>query len=176
MVVLLQNIRSLHNVGSIFRTADGAGVEKVYLCGITPSPLDRFGQVRSDVAKVALGAEKTVAWEKVVSTSRLVTSLKKDGYTIVALEQDKRAVPYYACKTNPSPAKAGTPFRKGRIALVLGAEVEGVSPALLKKCDTIIEIPMSGAKESLNVSVAFGIAAFALRDKDRLPRPNTASQ
>jgi len=165
MVVILHNIRSLHNVGSIFRTADAVGVEKLYLCGITPAPLDRFREVPQQLAKVALGAEKTVPWQKVSTTARCITDLKRQGFTIIALEQDKRAIPYYAYKTNPSPAKAGTPFRKGRIALVLGAEVRGISPALLKKCDTIIEIPMNGMKESLNVSVAFGIVAFALRDR-----------
>ena len=167
MVVILHNIRSLHNVGSIFRTADAVGVEKLYLCGITPSPLDRFGVVRSDVAKVALGAEKTVVWEQVSTTARCITMLRKQGFAVVALEQDPRAIPYDAYGTNPSPAKAGTPFRKGRIkpiALVLGAEVEGISPAVLKNCDTIIEIPMRGKKESLNVAVAFGVAAFRLRD------------
>ncbi len=167
MVVILHNIRSLHNVGSIFRTADALGVAKLYLCGITPSPLDRFGVVRADVAKVALGAEKTVAWEQVSTTARAIAMLKKQGFAIVALEQDAKAIPYDKYRQNPSPAKAGTPFRKGRIrpiALILGAEVEGISPAVLKKCDTIIEIPMRGKKESLNVSVAFGVAGFRLRD------------
>lgn len=157
MVILLQDIRSLHNVGSILRTADGADVQKVYLCGITPSPLDRFGVVRADVAKVALGAEKTVEWEQVASTSRLVASLKKEGFKIVALEQDKKSVPYNTLSL--------TRYPLDKIALILGEEVHGIPPALLQKCDTIIEIPMSGAKESLNVSVAFGVAAFALRDR-----------
>ena len=164
MVAILHNIRSLHNVGSILRTADGAGIEKLYLCGITPSPLDRFGSVRSDIAKVALGAEKSVAFENIKSTSRLIDKLRKDGFKIVALEQDKRAVSYYEYGRNPSPAKAGTPFRKGRMALIVGAEVDGIPKTILAKADTIIEIPMVGAKESLNVSVAFGIAAFHLKN------------
>jgi tRNA G18 (ribose-2'-O)-methylase SpoU len=159
MIVILDNIRSLHNVGSIFRTADAVGVEKLYLCGITPSPLDRFGVVRGDVAKVSLGAENTVPWESVASTSRLITSLKKQGYTIVALEQDVRAVPYFQYADGSRVVARDD----RKIALVLGAEVEGVSPAVLKKCDAIIDIPMSGKKESLNVSVAFGIAAYGLR-------------
>jgi tRNA G18 (ribose-2'-O)-methylase SpoU len=154
MVVILDNIRSLHNVGSIFRTADAVGVEKLYLCGITPAPRDRFGEVPLPLAKVALGAEKTVAWEKAASTSRLITKLKKEGFKILALELDAAAVPYYALSTTDHSLK--------KIALVLGAEVEGVSPAILKKCDTIIEIPMQGIKESLNVGVAFGIAAYHL--------------
>lgn len=156
MIVLLQNIRSLHNVGSILRTADAVGVEKVYLCGITPSPLDRFGQVCGDVAKVALGAEKTVLWQKIETTVGCIRDLKRSGFLIIGLEQAPDAVVY----TSLSPSQY--PFEK--IALVVGSEVEGISPALLKKCDRIIEIPMSGAKESLNVSVAFGVAAFALRD------------
>ncbi len=164
MIVILDNIRSLHNVGSIFRTADAVGVEKLYLCGITPSPLDRFGVVRGDVAKVSLGAENTVPWESVASTSRLVTSLKKQGFTIVALEQDVRAVPYYEYAKKWIASSTRNDRGVGGIALILGPEVEGISPALLKKCDTIIEIPMKGKKESLNVAVAFGVAAFRLRD------------
>jgi tRNA G18 (ribose-2'-O)-methylase SpoU len=167
MIAILHNIRSLHNVGSMLRTADSAGIAKLYLCGITPSPLDRFKVVRSDVAKTALGAEKTVAFENVKSTSRLIDKLKKDGYTILAVELDKRAVPYYEYARNPSPAKAGTPFMKGRIALILGAEVEGIPKTILAKADSIIDIPMSGKKESLNVSVAFGVVAFALRDLNK---------
>ena len=124
MVVLLHNIRSLHNVGSIFRTADAVGVKKLYLCGITPSPLDRFKEVRSDVAKVALGAEKTVAWEKVPSTSKLITSLKKEGYTIVALEQSPRSVPYFTLQVTRSTLH--------KVALILGAEVEGIPASILK--------------------------------------------
>lgn len=161
MVVILDNIRSLHNVGSIFRTADAVGVEKLYLCGITPAPLDRFGIVRGDVAKVSLGAEKVVPWEQVARTSTVIKKLKKEGYKIVGLEQTKRSVPYCSLDSR----FYGND--KQKIALVLGAEVEGVSSGILKLCDTIIDIPMSGVKESLNVSVAFGIAAFALRDSNR---------
>jgi 23S rRNA (guanosine2251-2'-O)-methyltransferase len=156
MVVLLHNIRSLHNVGSIFRTADGAGVEKLYLCGITPGPLNRFGEVVNDVKKTALGAEATVAWDgsarSPLAVSKLLEKLKKDGYKIVALEQDKRATLYTRFRPN----------KKEKIALILGAEVEGLPKTILNKCDTIIEIPMAGKKESLNVSVAFGIAVFHL--------------
>ena len=151
--MLLHNIRSLHNVGSILRTADAVGVEKLYLCGITPSPLDRLGVVRGDIAKTALGAEKKVAWEQVTSTSRLINKLKQEGFTIVALELDKRAVSLYDLDSR----------LRGKIVLIVGAEVEGIPQAVLKKCDTILEIPMVGSKESLNVAVAFGIAAFHLR-------------
>jgi 23S rRNA (guanosine2251-2'-O)-methyltransferase len=154
MVVLLHNIRSLHNVGSIFRTADGAGVTRVYLCGITPSPLDRFGRVQSALAKVALGAQDTVAWEKAANTGRLIDRLRKEGFTVIALEQDARAVPYTRVKLTRS--------RFEKTALVLGAEVTGLPKSILNKCDTIVDIPMRGRKESLNVAVSFGIAVYGL--------------
>lgn len=149
-VLILADIRSTHNVGAIFRTADAAGIKKIYLTGITPAPLDRFGRVRSDVAKAALGAEKSVAWEQVASAGALVTRLKKSGYTIVAIEQSARSVDYK------------TVTLKGDTAFLLGNEVKGVSPSLLAKCDVVAEIPMQGKKESLNVSVAAGIALFRM--------------
>jgi tRNA G18 (ribose-2'-O)-methylase SpoU len=152
MVVILDNIRSLHNVGSIFRTADGAGVTKLYLCGVTPGPLNRFKEVVPEIAKTALGAEASVAWEKVETTLDAIKKLKKEGYEIVAIEQDPKSIPYHQLKANSS--------QLSKIALVLGEEVNGLSQAVLKKCDTIVEIPMHGLKESLNVSVAFGIVAF----------------
>lgn len=157
MVVILQNIRSLHNVGSIFRTADAAGVEKLYLCGITPEPIDSFGKIRPQLSKVALGAEKTVAWEKISSASRLIDKLKKERYKIFAIEQSKKSIPYYKL--------SGVFTREHRAALVLGSEVRGLSPAILKKSDKILEIPMRGQKESLNVAVAFGIVIFNLINK-----------
>lgn len=153
MIILLDNIRSLANVGSIFRTADAAGVEKIYLCGITPQPVNRFGKIRPRLAKVSLGAEKNVPWEYYKSASRLIDKLKKDGYEILAVEQDKKSVPYHKSKVGS---------QKSKVALVFGNEVRGLSPAILKKCDKILEIPMRGKKESLNVSVAFGIIIFKL--------------
>ncbi|MFH1759264.1 MAG: TrmH family RNA methyltransferase, partial [Patescibacteria group bacterium] len=95
MIAILHNIRSLHNVGSIFRTADGAGVEKLYLCGITPAPVDCFNKPRPQLVKVSLGAEKNMTWEKVAQTGRLIDKLKKEGYLVLGVEQDKRSVPYY---------------------------------------------------------------------------------
>ncbi len=153
MVAILANIRSLHNVGSIFRTADAAGVQKLYLAGITPTPRDRFGNPEPKLAKVALGAEKTVAWEKAASVSALINQLKKEGFKIWAVEQSKKSIPYYRLKIKNSKLKIG---------LVFGNEVSGLSPAILKKCDKILEIPMKGKKESLNVSVAFGVVAFGI--------------
>lgn len=175
MVAILNNIRSLHNVGSIFRTADAAGVEKLYLCGITPAPVDSFGQIRPQLAKVSLGAEKTVPWDassrSAQGTLKLIDRLKKEGYKIFAVEQSKKSIPYYKL--------SGAWTRPHRLALIVGNEVRGLSPAILKKADKILEIPMRGAmvrqahhprheghgKESLNVSVAFGIVVFQLLHK-----------
>lgn len=159
MIALLYNIRSLHNVGSIFRTADAAGFKKIYLCGITPAPLDRFGNKRKELSKVALGAEDYVEWEKIgsspspQSTISLIKKLKKDGYKIIALEQDKKSIPY-----NKLPIFGS----KLLVALVVGDEIRGLPKSILKLADYILEIPMYGRKESLNVSVAFGIASFQM--------------
>ena len=140
----------MYNVGSIFRTADAAGVEKVYLCGYTPAPLDRFGAPRKDLAKVALGAEKTIPWVQVKTLASAIKQLKKENYLVAAVEQDKNSTPLFSYK----PPK--------KLALVLGNEVRGLSKSSLKLCDVVLEIPMRGHKESLNVSVAAGIAMFAL--------------
>ncbi len=148
--LILPDIRSAYNVGALFRTADGAGIQKIYLVGITPAPLDRFGRARSDIAKAALGAELAVSWEEVKTIAPLITRLKKEGYTIVAIEQSKNSVDYKKVKTT------------GPVAFILGNEVAGLSPAILKKCDIVAEIPMAGTKESLNVSVAGGIALFRM--------------
>lgn len=156
LVAIIYDVRSIHNVGSIFRTADGAGFEKIYLCGITPSPLDRFKKVRSDFAKVALGAEKNVVWESIEDVGTLIKKLKKEGWKILALEQSKKSIPYYRISDNMGD------IRHQRIALIVGNEVGGVSRIVLKLADVILEIPMRGKKESLNVSVAFGIAAYRL--------------
>ncbi|MBI5148009.1 MAG: TrmH family RNA methyltransferase [Parcubacteria group bacterium] len=167
-VAVLSDVRSMHNVGSIFRTADGAGFSKIFLCGLTPSPQDRFGRYRPKLAKVSLGAEKTMPWEKAGSAVRLIALLKKRGYEIFAVEQSEKSIPYFRIKLTPKNLK---------IALIVGNEIEGLSPSILKRADKILEIPMRGAivrqahhprragrgKESLNVAVAFGVAAFSLR-------------
>ena len=152
-VLILHNIRSVHNVGSIFRTADAAGVSKIYLTGYTPAPLDRFGQKRTDFHKAALGAEETVAWEQRADLDNLFATLKKDGHEIVALEQSGSSVDY----------KSFSP--KEKTALLLGEERHGITPEILALCDAAVEIPMRGKKESLNVSVAAGIALFRLLDR-----------
>jgi tRNA G18 (ribose-2'-O)-methylase SpoU len=157
MIVILHNVRSTHNVGSIFRTADAAGCEKIYLCGITPAPTDRFDRVNEKISKVALGAENFIPWEKVGETIRLIKKLKKDGYKILAVEQSSRSVPYQKIKLSKKDLE--------KIALVLGNEIKGLPPAVLHLADKILEIPMCGKKESLNVAVAFGIVAFNLINK-----------
>jgi 23S rRNA (guanosine2251-2'-O)-methyltransferase len=151
--VLLHNIRSAHNVGAIFRTADALGVSRVYLSGYTPCPLDRFGRPVKDIAKTALGAERTIPWEHERTFGVPLRRAMREGFTVVGVEQDKRAIDY---KRFQVPEK---------VVLVVGNEVVGLSPALRKHCTTLLEIPMRGTKESLNVAVAFGIVLFRLFDR-----------
>ena len=153
IIVILDNIRSVHNVGAIFRTADALGVDKVFICGITPSPIDRFGRERSDLHKAALGAEKTVSWEQHPSSLLCVEQLKREGYTVVCAEQSKNSVDYK------------TVIPKNKTCFVFGNEVEGVSEDVLNCADQIAEIKMMGKKESLNVSVSFGVMMFRMLDK-----------
>lgn len=143
--VVLNDIRSLHNVGSIFRTCDGAGVEKVWLCGITGYPPNQ------QIAKTALGAQRRVPWEYREDVLALIGELKREGYQIVLLEQTSISTSFDEFKPNAP------------VCLVLGNEIEGVSQRILAFCDAAIEIEMAGVKNSLNVSVAFGIAAYHLR-------------
>jgi tRNA G18 (ribose-2'-O)-methylase SpoU len=149
-IIILHNIRSVENVGAMFRTADAAGVNKIYLTGYTPTPLDRFGRKRKDMAKSALGAEEFVAWEYKKTVLPVITKLKRDGVQIIAIEQDKKSVDYRKVKL------------KNKNAFIVGTEVTGIPQNILKKCDIIAEIPMYGKKESLNVSVAMGIALFRI--------------
>lgn len=151
-IVVLDNIRSTFNVGSIFRTADCLGVEKIYLCGITPAPVDRFGRARPDIAKVSLGAEKTIVWKQFSDTETVIKKLKKEGYKIISVEQGVGSVDYRKVKIEKSE----------KVALVMGNEVDGVSPKVLKLSDVIAEIPLHGKKESLNVLVAFAVAGFRI--------------
>ena len=142
LYVICDNIRSLENIGSIFRTADALGVSKIFLCGICGKPPNH------KISKTALGAEKTVPFEHYKQAWRLIEKLKKEKVKIVALEQDKRALAYTKFKP------------KFPLALIIGNEVKGVSKKILDKCDKIIYLPMRGKKESLNVSVAFGVAGY----------------
>ncbi len=148
--LILHNVRSSENVGSILRSADAVGVKKVYLCGITPTPVDRFGRPNTHVLKASLGAEKSVEWELRENSDTLLTELKQSGVQIIALEQSEQSVDYRTITLQKN------------AALVVGNEVDGIGDKLLTLTDIIIEIPMRGTKESLNVSVACGIALFSL--------------
>ena len=155
MILILDNIRSAHNVGALFRTADGAGAEAVYLVGITPRPAQKelyLSDAEKAIAKTALGAEKTLAWKFVKTLPPLLKRLKREGYLIVALEQSAGSVDYRALRVAPGAS----------IALVVGNEVEGLAPKTLEACDYVIELPMRGEKNSLNVAVAGGIALYHL--------------
>jgi tRNA G18 (ribose-2'-O)-methylase SpoU len=147
--VLLHNVRSAHNVGSIFRTADAAGVSRIFLSGYTPRPVDRFDRPVPEITKTALGAEKFIPWEYAKSPNSFIKRLKKDGWQIVGVEQDDQAVDY----------KTFHPDK--RTVFILGNEVLGLSKSLCDLCDALVEIPMRGKKESLNVSVAAGIVLFS---------------
>lgn len=157
MIAILHNIRSLFNVGSIFRTADAVGIEKLFLCGITPTPFDVFGHPRAQIAKVALGGEKTVPWEHARSTVKVIERLRREGYKIVAVEQSKTSKPYYTLNAKH--------YTLAKLALIVGHEVRGIPRTVLNRADAVIEIPMYGKKESLNVGVAFGVVAFELKHK-----------
>lgn len=143
--VIGHNLRSRENVGSIFRTSDAFGVTKIYLTGYTPSP------PHPKIAKTALGAEMWLAWEKRASIASVIAELKKKKFRIIALEQTKTSI---------SLAKFKPYFP---LALILGNEVKGISAAILKRADKIVAIPMRGRKESLNVAVAFGVAACHIK-------------
>ena len=151
-ILILNDIRSVENVGAMFRTADAAGINKIYLTGYTPTPLDRFGRKRGDLAKSALGAEEFVKWEQKKNVVQLLTKLKREKYSIIGIEQDKKSIDYKTLR-----------LRSGRgNVFIVGTEVTGIPKNILKKCDIIAEIPMRGKKESLNVSVATGIALFRI--------------
>ena len=159
--LVLDNIRSVHNVGSIFRTAETLGISCIYCIGTTPTPHDRFGRPRADFSKVALGAE-VLPWEHVARAAPLMKRLKERGVLVVALEQSKKSVDYKSTDVVRSLLRAS--LSKG-VAVILGNEVAGVSPALLKASDVVADIPMKGKKESLNVSVAAGVALFRWFDR-----------
>lgn len=149
-ILILHNIRSVQNVGAMFRTADATGINKIYLTGYTPTPLDRFGRKRRDLAKSALGAEEYINWESKKSLPALIVNLKKQSFEVIAIEQDQHSINYRRVKL------------KSKNAFIVGAEVTGIPANILKQCDIIAEIPMQGKKESLNVSVALGVALFRI--------------
>ena len=151
-ILILHDIRSTQNVGAMFRTADAAGIDKIYLTGYTPAPLDRFGKKRSDIAKSALGAEEFISWESKKSLTSLLTKLKRENYLIIGIEQAGNSVDYKKIKL------------QNKNVFIVGTEVTGIPKNILQKCDIVAEIPMKGKKESLNVSVACGIALFRILD------------
>ena len=146
--VVLNNIRSNYNVGSVFRTSDGAMIEKLYLCGYTPHP------PKKEILKTALGSTQSVRWEYAKDPKEVIFSLKDAGIKIAALELTENSTPYCELEKIEFP-----------LALIIGNEITGVSQDLLDLCDYSLEIPQYGIKQSLNVSVAYGIAIFELRKK-----------
>ncbi len=149
LVVVLDNVRSCHNIGSVFRTSDALLAEKIYLCGISSTPPDK------EIRKTALGAENTVPWEYVVSTSALLLRLRNQGYTLVAVEQ---------VENSRSLADYLPPFN-AKLALVFGNEVKGVQQEVVDQCDLALEIPQFGTKHSFNISVSVGIVLWDLFNK-----------
>ncbi len=145
LTVLLDNIRSLYNVGSIFRSADGARVRKLYLSGYTPHP------PRKEIEKTALGATATVPWEYIEDPLPTLEHLRSTGVRLCALEHTDGSIPYFDVSREAFP-----------LCLIIGNEISGVSKRIIDICDMAIDIPMFGMKQSLNVSVAFGIAVYGL--------------
>jgi 23S rRNA (guanosine2251-2'-O)-methyltransferase len=146
--VILHDIRSHYNVGAIFRTADAAGVTKIFLSGYTPAPIDRFGRPVEEIHKTALGAELTVPWEVTLEPLVLIQLLQREGIVVVAVEQAENSVSLPDFRV-PS-----------RVAYIFGSETEGIPEVLRTKSDVVVELPMLGVKESLNVSVTAGIVLY----------------
>ncbi|HTE23460.1 RNA methyltransferase [Flavitalea sp.] len=146
IVVVMDNIRSMHNVGSVFRTADAFLIERMYLCGYTPQPPHR------DIQKTALGATETVKWDYFAETVEAVTQLKSLGYLVYAIEQAHQSVPLHSF----------SPGGDQKLAVVFGNEVTGVADEVLVLCHGCLEIPQLGMKHSLNISVAAGIVLWEL--------------
>lgn len=150
IIVIAYQIRSIYNIGSIFRTCDAIGAEKLYLAGYTATPKDHPGKL----AKTALGAETTVSWEKVNFLAPTLKKLKKQGYSIIGLEKTRgKSLDFRHWRP------------KGKVAIILGNEVTGLSSNIRKQCDAIVHLPMLGKKESLNVTVAFGAIAYYILSK-----------
>ena len=147
VVVVLDNIRSMHNVGSVFRTADAFLLQGVFLCGYTPQPPHR------DIHKTALGATETVAWQYFPTTAGAVRWLKEEGFAVFAVEQTEGSVPLQ---------EFAAAQHSGKLAVVFGNEVTGVGEEALALCDGSIEIPQWGMKHSLNISIAAGIVLWEL--------------
>ncbi len=158
-IVVLDNIRSALNIGSIFRTGSGIGINKIYICGISPIPFETSEKLkdknikRKDFVKTSLGAEDEIEWEYKENILDLLKDLKKENYEIVTLEQNEKSIDYKDLK-----------IEKEKVAIILGSETEGVQEKVIDLCDKIAEIPMLGLKESLNVTIAFAILAYKIWD------------
>ncbi|MBT3419110.1 MAG: RNA methyltransferase [Candidatus Magasanikbacteria bacterium] len=146
--LVLPNIRSCHNVGAMFRTADACGFTKLFLCGYTATP------PKPQIDKVSLGAETWVPWEKEENVKALCKRLKKEGVTIIALEKNSESIPLREIEI------------VGSLALIVGNEVDGITEDILEIADVVAHIPMHGKKESLNVSIAAGIAMYEISQKE----------
>lgn len=152
LVVVLDNVRSMHNIGSVFRTADGFAIEKLYLCGITARPPHR------EIEKTALGATQSVAWIHFETTLDAVASLKADGYQIIGIEQAAGSIMLNTFK----------PSANEKYALIFGNEVNGVSDEVMSKIDACVEIPQFGTKHSFNIVISAGIVLWDFFAKLRL--------
>lgn len=151
--ILLPDIRSAHNVGSIFRTSDACGITKIYLSGYTPRPIDIYGRAQKEIAKTALGAEQTISWEYHKNTANLLKKLKASGVQLIAIEQSLISIDYKKIKTSQL---------SENVCFIVGNEVTGLPQSILKYADIVAEIPMKGEKESLNVAVSAGIVLFRI--------------
>jgi tRNA G18 (ribose-2'-O)-methylase SpoU len=154
MILIIDNVRSAHNVGSLFRTADAVGVEEVYLLGVSPLPFDRFGREDKTIAKTALGAQQNITW-KHSTVEECMREVQERGYTIIVLEQREGSIDCFDY----------VPKKNEKVALVVGNEIDGVSEQFLTGSFICVEIPMKGKKESLNVGVAGGIALYNIAYK-----------
>ncbi len=153
LVIALDNIRSAQNVGAIFRTADAIGVSEIWLIGITPAPIDRFGRPVGTIVKSALGAEKTIRWIALPDHQTFIDRCKEEGRLLWIVEQHEQSVDYKTVEIDQP------------IVLVFGNEVSGVASILSDHAEKTIELPMKGDKESLNVAVAAGIVLYRLLDQ-----------
>jgi 23S rRNA (guanosine2251-2'-O)-methyltransferase len=144
VVVILDNVRSMHNVGSVFRTGDGFAIERLILCGITANPPHR------EIEKTALGATASVDWEHFEETTAAVTALREQGYTIIAIEQAQNSTMLHTYQ----------PDMSKKYALIFGNEVDGVSDEVMSMCDECIEIPQFGTKHSFNIVISAGIVLW----------------
>ncbi len=146
--LILENIRSAHNVGAMFRTADGAGVDKIFLVGYTPTPIDRFGRPQAEIVKTSLGAVDVIPWEQFGSSVEVVAQLQGEGFIVAAVELSESSIPL---KEFSIPEK---------VAYLVGNEVVGVEADTMEICDVVVSLPMLGVKESLNVATTAGIVIY----------------